>query len=79
MHTYVRTRTHAPQTNHKGVEVVHDVVSQLQDYDMLGGKKLSAKESSQIATEVCTYPLLAALTAACCLPPLLLCALEQVA
>eukprot|EP00729_Bicosta_minor_P013070 gene13070-27755_t len=31
--------------------VVHDVVSQLQDYDLLGGKKLSAKESSQIATE----------------------------
>jgi len=40
-----------PVTNHKGVEVVHDVVSQLQDYDLLGGKKLSAKESSQIATE----------------------------
>lgn len=34
------------------IQVVHDVVSQLQDYDLLGGKKLSAKESSQIATEV---------------------------
>jgi len=37
-----------------GVEVVNDVLSQLEDYESIGTKKLSAKESDQIARDLGT-------------------------
>jgi hypothetical protein len=41
-------------TQHKGVEVVTDVMSQLNDYDLIGSNsgKLSSKESSQLSAEI---------------------------
>lgn len=43
-----------PQQHFTGVEVVNDVLSQLEDYESIGTKKLSAKESDQIARDLGT-------------------------
>ena len=40
------------QQQFTGTEVVNDVLSQLEDYEAIGTKKLSSKEADQIATDL---------------------------